>query len=159
MATAKRTSFSESNSFVDVIPANQPKRYACAAHQCPMAGTLSGEGGHGVCAYHCATNPKDWGHISRTLIDWQCVTDEINACRRTHTNPETATDPGLIARLYAQAWVRLEPLIGTWEKDIRPQPDKSGSTEGYQAWGLRLECFLGGRVVEALRHQLGRKAA
>lgn len=158
MATRK-TFNDDDDSIANSIPHTPVKRFACIANQCPMTGAIFGGGGGGMCAYHYATNSADWGRITRTLLDWAIVTDEINTCRRAHINPETATSPAVLEQLFRQAWARVEPGVGTWGEDLKPQPGKGGAMDNYGAWGLRLERFIGQRVVESIRHQIGRKAA
>jgi len=136
-------------SLADAIPHTPVVRtYRCSGHGCPMPGAIFDNPGQltGVCAYHYAANPSDWPRITQALTDWACVTDEINACRQIHTDPETATSPGTIARQFEAAVARLEPLVGTWWDQLKPQPGRGGRMDDYRSWGLRLDRFIGARV-------------
>ena len=146
-------------SIADAIPHKQVNRYACLAHQCPMTGSMFGEGGNGVCVYHFGTNSHDWPRITHTLLDWAIVTEEINHCRRVLTNPETASSPAVIEAEFRKAVQRVEQCAGQWINDLKPQLTRGGKLDSYGTWSQRLERFMGQRVVEALRHQIGRKAA
>lgn len=147
------------DSIANAITHKSVMRYQCAAHQCPMPGTISGEGGSGICVYHYNTHGTDWPRISQTLLDWAILTDEINHCRSIMCNSATATKPDLIAQEYASAWNRIKDHLGTWTDELKPQPTKGGHMDSYGSWTLRLERFMGQRVVDALRHRIGRKAA
>ena len=83
----------------------------------------------------------------------------IHHCRKVLTDPNTATHPAAIEAEFTKAWKRLEPSVGTWVDDLKPQITRGAKMDSYGSWGLRLEQFMGQRVVECLRHQLGRKAA
>ena len=157
---ATRKTFAGDDSIADHLPQAPTKRYGCAANGCPMPGTISG-GGHGSssCSWHYGTSGHDWPRITQVLLDWQCVSDEINTCRRAHTDPETCGNPKVLDDMFDAAWRRMGPLVGAWEKDLRPQAGRGGQMDSYVAWSLRLERFIGGRVVDVIRHQLGRKAA
>jgi len=153
-------SYKKTASIADAIPHKSINRYQCAAHQCPMPGTMSGEGGHGVCAYHWNANSMDWTRITQTLLDWAIVTEEINHCRSVLCSPDTACRPDLIAEEFRNAWARVEQGAGAWHNDLKPQPTREGGPmDSYGTWAQRLERFMGQRVVEALRHRIGRKAA
>lgn len=138
-------------SLADEIPHTPvAKRYDCAAHNCPMVGSIfeSGSQGAGICAYHFGANPTDWPRISQALHDWACVTDEIRECRRAHTDAATALNPGELQRLFAQAQARVEPLVGTWWDQLKPQAHGRHNTpDTYRSWGQRLESFIGSKVV------------
>jgi len=149
----------KAESIADAIPHKSVKRYACIANNCPMPGAIFSGSGGGMCAYHYGTNSEDWGRITRTLQDWQCVTDEINACREAFNNPSTATRPAVLEAMFDSAWRRLQPLVGSWSEDVKPQLTKGGKPDSYGSWILRLERFIGARVVDCIRHQVGRKAA
>lgn len=132
--------------------ADRRTQYACMAHGCPMTGAIFSGGDGGICAFHHGTHGTDWPRITRTLQDWQCVTDEANACRRTHRNPAMAADGKVLDHLFAQAWGRLEPLLGeVWADELRPGKYPNGTREGYRDWGWRLEKFLTKRVTEATK--------
>lgn len=159
MAT-KRTGFDGTDSIADAIPHKPVARYACSAHQCPMPGTIFSGGSGGMCAYHIGTHGTDWPRITRVLLDWQCVTLEINAIRRAHCDMELSGHPDELAKRFADAWARMQPLVaGAWEEELKPGNLKSGHPETYRDWGMRLERFIGQRVVEVLRKRLGAKAA
>lgn len=156
---ATRKTFNDDDSIANAIPHTPIKRYTCAAHGCPMTGSMSGEGGSGVCAYHWNTNPYDWSRITQTLLDWGIVTEEISRCRSVHTNPRTAISPDAIEEEFRMAYARVEAGAGPWIEDLKPQPTRGAKPDTYATWGLRLERFIGARVVECLRHRIGRKAA
>lgn len=156
---ATRKTFSDDDSIANAIPHNPVKRYACTAHECPMPGVMSGESGRDVCAYHWNTNAQDWPRITRTLLDWAIVTEEIVHCRRVLTAPETATNPEAIADEFRRAWARVEAGADAWVEELKPQPGRGGHMDSYGSWALRLERFIGQRVVDVLRHRVGSKAA
>lgn len=158
MATTRRT-FTDDDSIADSIPHTPvAKRFACAAHECPMTGAIFGGNSHaGTCGYHYAANPIDWPRITQRLVEWQCVTDEINRCRAAHINPETATKPAVLEALFATAWARLAPLVPGWERDLQPQKGKGGYADSYRSWGQRLEEFIGGQVLA--QHTTARRKA
>jgi hypothetical protein len=130
------------------------KRYTCMANQCPMPGTISGESGNGVCAYHYNTHGPDWPRITQTLLDWAILTEEINRCRSIMCDIATTTNPDLIAQEYAAAWARIKDNLGTWTDQLKPQ-----HMDSYGSWSLRLEQFIGQRVVECTRHRIGGRMA
>lgn len=147
-------------SIADAITHKKVMRYACAANRCFMPGTISGEGGSGLCAYHYATNPGDWTRITQILLDWEIVTAEINACRTLLTDKTKATRPDLINAEFKRAWQRVKGGAGPWLDQLKPQPTREGGPmDSYGTWALRLERFIGQRVVESLRHQIGKQAA
>jgi len=149
----------KNESIADALAHVPTKRYPCLVNGCPMCGAIFSGSGGGICAYHYGTNPEDWPRITHTLTDWQCVTDEINGARQALTNSRTASSPSALDALFAAAWRRLEPLALHWAADLKPQPGRGGRMDTYSTWALRLECFIGARVVESIRGQLGRKAA
>lgn len=152
-------SFAKPESIADAIPHKSVKRYTCEAHQCPMPGTMFGEGGNGVCAYHYATNYTDRPRISQTLNEWAILTQEINHSRKVLTDPATAAKPGLIADEFRLAWDRIKGNLGPWIDAVKPQLTKGGHMDSYGSWALRLEQFIGQRVVECLSKRVGRIAA
>ena len=157
---ATRKSFNaDDDSIANAIPHIPVKRYECAAHRCPMAGTISGEGGSGICAYHYNTHSGDWPRITQVLLDWAVVTEEINHCRTVLCNPATAANPAAIAEEFAKAAERVLQGAGSWTEDLKPQLTRGNQMDSYGSWTNRLECFIGQRVVEAMRHRIGRKAA
>lgn len=127
------------------------RRYPCFADGCPMAGTIFPEGvtgeRPGTCVFHYAVQASDIWKVTRALTDWKCVSDEIQCCRRVLTSPETASDATAQDAAFATAVERLRPAVqaGGWNDWFEPGPH-----ETYHGWGLRLERFLGGRVVEVL---------
>jgi hypothetical protein len=127
-----------------------PKTYRCVANNCPMPGSISGIGeGGGVCAWHYGANASDWPRITQKLLDWGCVTFEVNECRRIHTESESAYNARAIADAFAAACQRLQPQAGAWWDDtLKPGLLKSGFPESYRDWGNRLERFVGGQVQE-----------
>lgn len=142
-------------SLADSIPHTPVKRtYRCTAHNCPMPGAIfgAGESAAGVCAYHYGAISHDWPRITQLLTDWQCVLDEITACRSAHNDPAMAMSPGKLEVQWRQAWVRLSPLVGTWADQLDPKAvrTRSGRTPDYHGWGLHLETFIGGRIAEQL---------
>lgn len=149
----------KNTSIADAIPHKPVMRYQCAANQCPMPGTMSGEGGSGVCAYHYGTHGTDWPRITQTLLDWAILSDEITHCRSLHCNPANATSPDVLEQEFGLATARVMQGAGAWSDQLKPGLNRSGNPESYQAWVYRLECFLGQRVVECLTKKLGKKAA
>jgi hypothetical protein len=156
---ATRKTFDESDSIADAIPHKPVRRYQCAAHQCPMPGTMSGEGGSGICAYHYGTHGTDWPRITHVLLDWAILSDEVNHCRRLHCDPANSTSPDLLDGEFKLAVERVLQGAGTWADELKPGLNRRGDPEAYQVWVYRLECFLGQRVVESLSKRLGKKAA
>jgi hypothetical protein len=147
------------DSIANAIPHRSVKRYTCMANQCPMPGTISGEGGNGVCAYHYNTHGPDWPRITQTLLDWAILTEEINHCRKVLTDPATAAKPAIIADEFRIAWQRIKDNLGPWTDAVKPQLTRGGHTDSYGSWALRLEQFMGQRVVECLSKRVGRQAA
>ncbi len=135
-------------------------RYPCAANQCPMPGTIfPGNTRSWVCVYHCNAHSGDWPRITQILLDWQCVTSEINAARRALTG-ESARDPVAIDAAFAAGWQRLEPLAGDWAEQLRPgnirvRGVESRHRESYGDWANRLTEFIGGRVLDGLTKRAG----
>lgn len=156
---ATRRTFTEDESIADAIPHKAVRRYACAAHQCPMAGTISGEGGKGICAYHYNTHGTDWPRITQTLLDWAILGDEVNHCRSLHCDPANTTKPDVLEAEFKLAVERVLQGAGHWINELQPGKSRRGDPETYQVWAYRMECFLGQRVVECLSKRLGAKAA
>lgn len=146
-------------SIADAIAHKQIVRYDCIAHQCPMPGTISGEGAKGICTYHYNTHGTDWPRISQTLLDWSILTEEINLCRSLHCNPANITNPDVLEHEFRLAVDRVLQGAGTWADELKPGLSRGGKPESYQVWVYRLECFMGQRVVECLSKRIGRKAA
>lgn len=132
-------------------------QFACTADQCPAPGTIfpgaTHGGGRGLCVFHYGANASDWPRITQVLKDWECVGYEFRECRRVMCDPATATDPRAQNALFGIAWKRLQPLVAGYEGELAPRAD-----DRYDRWGRRLEEFVGGMVVAALRTQYGRAA-
>ena len=158
MATRK-TFNADDDSIANAIPHKAVMRYECMAHQCPMPGTMSGEGGSGICSYHYNTHGTDWPRITRKLLDWGILSDEVNHCRSLHCNPGNSTRPDLLDVEFKLAVARVLQGAGTWADELKPGLNRRGDPETYQVWVYRLECFLGQRVVETLSKRMGLKAA
>lgn len=158
MATRK-TFNDDEDSIANAIPHKPVIRYQCAAQQCPMPGTMSGEGASGVCSYHWNTFAGDWPRITQALLDWSILSEEVVHCRRLHCNPGNATKPDLLESEFKLAVARVVQGAGTWADELKPGLNRRGAPEDYQAWTYRLECFLGQRVVECLSKRMGAKAA
>ena len=139
------------------------RRYPCFANGCPMPGTIwpgAVQGGTGdepgTCAWHYGVQTHDIPKVTRVLLDWQCVSFEVNEARRAHTSSELACNPKALADAFAAAWERLQPQVGEWAEELRPgtarnsRGDRLGHREDYASWARRLERFLGARVVEVL---------
>ena len=121
-------------------------RYPCAAHGCRLPGALF-IGGDGVCGWHAREAPNDWPKITRTLADWECAMQAINAARQCMTDADTCASPKLQDERMAAAWARMLPAVlgSGWHRRVEPKPG-----ERFGDWGRRLEVFLGARVKEAL---------
>lgn len=157
---ATRKTFDEGESIADAISHKPIRRYQCGANQCPMPGTMSGEGGNGVCAYHYGTHSTDWPRITQVLLDWANVTDEVNRHRTLACNPATATDTKLMDGEFKTGVERVLQWAGSnWEADLKPQLTRGKRMDTYSTWAYRLECFVGQRVVDCLRTRIGKKAA
>lgn len=102
-----------------------------------------------MCAYHYAANAQDWPRITQTLVEWKCVLDEIQTCRKIHTDPATCTRNN--GAEFDAAVARLESLTGAWWSDLKPQLGRGGRMDDYRDWGHRLEVFIGGQVQTATR--------
>jgi hypothetical protein len=149
----------KTTSSANVVPHKSVMRYQCAAHQCPMPGSVSGEGWSGVCAYHYGTHGTDWPRITQALLDWVILSQEVEHCRRLHCDPANVARPDVLEHEYHLAVQRVMRGAGTWADEIKPGTSRSGQPESYQAWVYRLECFLGQRVVECLSRRIGRTEA
>lgn len=129
-----------------ITPPSTPKRlrYPCAAHQCPMPGTMFlGGRDEGVCGWHARENPADWSRITQAIHDWECVVRTINRCRRVMTDPATCADAKAQDAAKADAWATMQPAVAGsgWKNRVAP-----GERENLGDWGRRLEGFLGARV-------------
>lgn len=142
------------------------KRYPCFADQCPMPGSIfaSGTDKAGACAWHYGVLPNDIPKVTRVLLDWQCVSSEVNAARRLLTGP-AAADAKAQDEAFASAWNRLQGFIDTtWQAELKPGNARTSKgeehpfREGYGDWAKRLERFLGARVVEVLSTHHQRRA-
>lgn len=117
--------------------------YRCLVSFCPMTGGIFLAGPHapGICAYHYGTTGREGELVTQILLDWECVTYEINACRSAHRKVDI--DKAALAK----AWTRLQPALGAdWLADLTPPPGCS-----YRQWGHQLEKFLEARVKDATR--------
>lgn len=143
-------------------PKPQRLRYPCFAAGCPMPGTIflgavQGEKpeGSGCCAWHFGVQANDIPKVTQRLVDWQCVSIEVNAARRFLTG-EQASNPKAIDEAFAAAWSRLQPLARSWESELQPGGARTSKgeplshQESYGDWAKRLERFLGARVGEVL---------
>jgi hypothetical protein len=147
----------------------QRLRYPCFADQCPMPGTIFGgttgtKDEAGTCGWHYGILPSDIPKVTRVLLDWRCVSFEINEARRVLTG-EKAADPKGLQTAFENAWERLKPACGsTWEAELRPGPARTSRgeirpfAEDYSAWAKRLERFIGSRVAEVLTTHQRRSA-
>ena len=158
MATRK-TFNDDDDSIANAIPHRPVRTYACSANQCPMSGAIFASTGTGVCAYHYGTHGSDWPRITQTLLDWAIVSEEISHARRLFCNPSTAADPAHLAKEFTAATQRVQSGAGSWWPELKPQLTRGGQMDTFSSWINRLEAFLGQRVVESLRHRIGRKAA
>lgn len=123
-------------------------RYPCFATGCPMPGTIftGTTDSPGTCAWHYGVLPTDIPKVTQRLLDWECVSLEINAARRVLTG-DKACDPKAQDDAMAEGWARLQPAMaaGGWSNELAP---RDGERLGQ--WSRRLEAFLGARVVEVL---------
>jgi hypothetical protein len=147
-----------------------PRRNACYADGCPMAGAIftGGTNGPGVCAYHYGVKPHDVPRVTSALREWDCVAFEVREARRALTG-DAAFDPKAMTALFTAAWQRLKPLVHDYAEQLQPGrirvPDSEAEggyrytwgTESYADWAKRLEQFLGARIVETLRGRIGGK--
>lgn len=124
------------------------RAYPCKAHQCPAVGAifLGSTTEHGVCSHHYGQNAEDWPRITQCLLDWACVMNEINHARRVFVHPETCTDVKAQNASFRDSWARMEPLVGAWAEQLRPDPEKT-----YSQWIGKLEPFMAARVLDVLR--------
>lgn len=125
-------------------------RYPCAAHQCPMPGTifLHGPDSGGVCAWHAREPENDWPKITRAIKDWECVHFAINRARRVLTSPLTCVDGKAQREALDAEWLAMLPAVqgSGWKQRLQP---KQG--ENLAEWSRRLDLFLAARVHEAQR--------
>lgn len=54
----------------------------CAAHGCPLAGSMQGDGAGGVCAYHYGSDAQAWSAITTAIHAHQDLRDVVVECRR-----------------------------------------------------------------------------
>jgi hypothetical protein len=130
----------------DAPPIEQPKRlrYPCAAHQCPMPGTIF-LGADGVCAWHAREPANDWPLITQAIRDWECVSRAINRARRVLTDPVTCTDGKAQREALEAEWQAIVPAVqgSGWKSRIQPKPG-----ENLSEWARRMDMFLAARVKE-----------
>lgn len=87
----RRAAFDESAMGDRPGPAPEParRRHDCAAHGCPMAGSMNfGDGW--TCAYHHGEPSQEWGAITRAILAHKDLRDIVTECRRwfaTKLNP------------------------------------------------------------------------
>ena len=120
--------------------------YRCLVSFCPMTGGIFLAGPHapGICAYHYGTTGREVERVTQVLLDWECVTYEINACRSAHRN--VYIDKAALAK----AWIRLQPALGAgWAVELAPP-----ALCNYGQWGRRLEKFLEARVREVIQKKV-----
>lgn len=118
-------------------------RYRCLANLCPMFGGifLAGPQAPGICSYHFGVVGHDMVRVTQALLDWECVTFEINRwrCALLHVDVDKAA--------LSKAWTRMQPAVtGGWESELAPAPGES-----YVGWGARLERFMEARIKEILQ--------
>lgn len=146
-------------------PKPQRLRYPCFAAGCPMPGTIflgavQGEKaeGSGCCNWHFGVQPNDIPKVTQRLVDWQCVSAEVNAARRFLTG-EQASSPKAVDEAFRAAWARLQPVARSWESELQPGRARTSKEaivwhdESYGDWARRLERFLGSRIAEVLSTQ------
>lgn len=127
----------------------QPKklRYRCAAHQCPMPGTifLGGHNTPGACAWHAREPANDWPTITQAILDWECISRAILRARRVLTDPLTCTDGKTQRETLEAEWRVIVPAVqgSGWKTRIEPKPG-----ENLSVWARRMDVFLGARVKE-----------
>lgn len=118
-------------------------QYRCLVNLCPMTGGifLNGPQAPGICAFHHGGAGSDMPRVTQILLDWECVTYEVNLWRCSVMQVE------LDKQALAKAWTRLQPALGeAWSAELAP-----AAGVGYVQWGHKLERFLLARVKEALR--------
>ncbi|QRF60226.1 hypothetical protein [Variovorax paradoxus] len=119
------------------------RQYRCLVNFCPMTGGIFLAGPHapGICCYHYGMTGREVERVTQILLDWECVTYEINACRTAHLKVEI--DKAALAK----AWTRLQPALGgQYAAELAPPVDCS-----YGQWGHRLVKFVEARVREAIQ--------
>ena len=115
--------------------------YRCAAHGCPMPGTMFDSGASdGTCVWHCGAVPSRWPTITQILgVDWACVTQHYCAVRQVLASPATCTD-GKAHLAVLDAGRDLVGIAPGWGLEPR-------AGEDIGAWGRRLGHFLHGCVA------------
>lgn len=128
-------------------------RFECAAHSCPMPGSVF-LGGPGVCGWHARENPDDWPKITQAILDWRCVSRVINRARQVLTAPETCSSAKAQDDAMQALWTQLRADLngsGGWESRLEPRMGPGRYTgEGLSNWSRRLDQFLGARVRERI---------
>jgi hypothetical protein len=120
-------------------------RHECCANGCPMPGSMFPSGGRGICAWHYGTNSDDWSRITEVFRgSWFMVARELLRARRTLCDPDLCTNVRALGEAYRDGAERLRLAGGP--PGLAPQ-DK----ESLSQWTLRLEAFLGARVLEVVR--------
>jgi len=122
-------------------------RYPCAAHQCPMPGTIFlGGSREGACAWHALENPRHWPRITQAILDWQCVQQAINRMQRAIVAPETCADAAAQDAAMDAEWRWLLPYVrADWAPRLQP-----GTGESPTHWAYRMRMFLGARIKESV---------
>ncbi len=147
MATTRKT-FSAATDDDQQQPAETgPTRYPCHANRCPMAGAIFPAGAkHGECRYHYGANFSDWPRITQVILDWDCVSREINIGRQMLTGV-FAKDPRVLEQKFLEALDRLRPAVasGGWGDTFNR---KKG--ENYEDWVRMLERFIDDRLRRTL---------
>lgn len=125
------------------MSAEDAPRYRCFVNQCPMTGAifLNGPDAPGICGHHFGTAGHDIVRVTQALLDWECITYEINLCRVALLKVD------LDREAVAKSWTRLQPALarGGWGNELAP------FSENYPQWGRKLERFLEARVKEAIQ--------
>lgn len=120
-------------------------RYECCANNCPMPGTMSPSGGRGICAWHYGTSSDDWSRITEVFQgSWHMVARELMRARRVLCNPDVCTNVRAQNEAFHEAAERLR-MAGA-PSELAPV-----GKESLSQWALRLEAFLGARVLEVVR--------
>ena len=128
-------------------------RYPCAAHQCPMPGTMFIEGSpNGVCGFHGREPAHDWPTITQAILDWACVRIAIERGQRVLIDPLTCNDGKTQAATLKAEWEAMLPAVqgSGWKARLEPQ-----ARESLGDWVVRLRNFLAARVKERQQGSTG----
>jgi hypothetical protein len=140
----KRVSFDDSRDEKGDLPSLPTKpRRNCAAHGCPLAGSLA-ESSHSSnwwCSYHYGVHSTDLPRVTSVLNQHRAITDLIAEMRRALTSTEIHPD-------------QLKTEWANWKQRVSGfaiPPHKVGEhMDDPRAWAHRVEAMLGGLIVEAL---------